>query len=116
MWFGFSGKIWLYNQRVDFRRQIDGLTLLVAEQLQKNPISGQLFVFRNRLGDKIKLLWWDDNGFWLMYKRIEKGRFIFPSLREDIWLLSKEELGWLLSGIDFTKQTILPKTKAKYFY
>ena len=116
MLFGFSEKIWLYRQQIDFRKQIDGLMLLISDCLQKDPISGQLFVFRNRLGDKIKLLWWEDNGFWLFYKRLEKGRFKFPSLDKDVWLLTKKELSWLLSGIDFTKQKKHSRIKAKYFY
>jgi len=56
MWFGFSDKIWLYHQPIDFRKQIDGLVVLVADQLQADPTSGQLFVFRNRSSNKIKLL------------------------------------------------------------
>jgi len=106
MWFGFSGKVWLYRHPVDFRKQIDGLVYLIADELKKDPVSGQLFVFRNRFGSKIKLLWWDQNGFWLMYKRLERGRFRFPF---------KDELGWLLSGIDFTTQKKPCEVTAKNF-
>ena len=116
MWFGFSDKIWLYHQPIDFRKQIDGIAVLVADQLQKDPTSGQLFVFRNRSGNKIKLLWWDNNGFWLIYKRLEKGRFKFPTTSDVAWILSRNELGWLLSGLDITKQKELPTVTAKNFY
>jgi transposase len=115
MLFGFNGKIWLYRQPVDFRKQIDGLVYLIVEDLAKDPTSGQLFVFRNRLSSRIKLLWWDRNGFWLMYKRLEKGRFRFPLSGDTVWLLTKDELGWLLSGLDFTAQKKPCKVIAKNF-
>ena len=116
MWFGFSDKIWLYHQPIDFRKQIDGLVLLVADQLQADPTSGQLFVFRNRSGNKVKLLWWDKNGFWLIYKRLEKGRFKFPSTFDMAWNLSRDELSWLLSGLDITQHKQLPAVTATNFY
>jgi len=116
MLFGFNDKIWFYRKPVDFRKQIDGLVVVVADQLQQDPTSGQLFIFRNRSGNKVKLLWWDRNGFWLFYKRIERGRFRFPVLGEPVWLLSKDQLGWLLSGLDITKQKQLPEVKASSFF
>ncbi len=116
MWFGFTDKIWLYHQPIDFRKQIDGLVLLVADQLQADPTSGHLFIFRNRSGNKIKLLWWDKNGFWLIYKRLERGRFKFPSTVDMAWNLSRDELSWLLSGLDITEHKPLPTVTAKNFY
>lgn len=116
MLFGFNDKIWFYRQPTDFRKQIDGLVLIVADQLRQDPTSGQLFVFRNRSGNKVKLLCWDKNGFWLMYKRLEKGRFCFPSSGEAVWTLSKDQLNWLLSGLDITKQKQLPTVTATNFY
>jgi transposase len=116
MWFGFTEKIWFYRQPVDFRKQIDGLVILVADQLKADPTSGQLFLFRNASSNKVKLLWWDVNGFWLIYKRLEKGKFCFPIAGEDIWVLSKDELNWLLSGLDFTAQKHLPKITATKFF
>ena len=59
---------------------MDGLVILVADHLQMKPTLGQLFLFRNRTANKIKFPWWDNNGFWLFYKRLEKGRFQFPGL------------------------------------
>ena len=116
MLFGFSEKIWFYRQIVDFRKQIDGLVLIAADQLEKDPTSGQLFVFRNRSGNKVKLLWWDRNGFILIYKRLEKGKFRFPNHGEDVWQLSKDQLSWLLSGLDITKQKQFPKVTATKFF
>ena len=116
MLFGFGEKIWFYRHVVDFRRQIDGLMLIVADQLKLDPTSGQLFIFRNRSGNKIKLLWWDRNGFILIYKRLERGKFRFPGFGDDVWQLSKDQLTWLLSGLDITKQKELPKVTATKFF
>ena len=105
MWLPSNASVWLYRTPIDFRKQIDGLVLLVADTLQKNPTSGQLFVFRNRNADKIKMLYWEDNGFWLLYKRFEKSRLKFPPIIEETMELTMPELQWLLSGIDFTRHT-----------
>jgi len=112
----FQAKIWFYQSPVDFRKQIDGLILLIADHLQENPTSGALFIFRNRQADKIKLLWFDQNGFWLAYKRMEKGRFKFPNIIDETLSMTREQLTWLLSGIDFTQQNRLPYVKASHFY
>ncbi len=116
MLLSFNAPIWLYPQSIDFRRQMDGLIILVADHLQMNPASGQLFLFRNRTANKIKLLWWDRNGFWLFYKRLEKGHFQFPLLSEKVIELTRDQLGWLLSGLDCMKQISLPDVQATNFY
>lgn len=116
MQLSFSTPIWLYPAPVDFRKKIDGLAVLIADQLSLTPTSGELFVFRNRLGDKLKCLWYDTNGFWLCYKRLEKGRLKFPSESDSVMELTRDELSWLLSGIDFTKQRALPSVTATHFY
>ncbi|WP_274519968.1 IS66 family insertion sequence element accessory protein TnpB [Halorhodospira sp. M39old] len=64
---------------VDFRKSFDGLSVAVVEALGRDPLSGELFVFRNRGGDKLKALYWDGQGFVLLYKRLERGRFVWPS-------------------------------------
>lgn len=112
----FTNSIWLYPKPIDFRKQIDGLVMLVADQLQLEPTSGQLFLFRNRNANKIKVLYWDRNGFWLCYKRLEKGRLKFPSAADKAMLLTKEQFSWLLSGLDIMKQQLLPEVTATNFY
>jgi transposase len=116
MVFPMSGRIWLYPLPVDFRKQIDGLVILVAAQLQQNPTSGQLFLFRNRSAKKIKILWWDRNGFWLLYKRLEKGRLKFPTSKELVIELTHDQLSWLLTGLDCLSHTPLPTVTATHFY
>lgn len=90
--------------------------MLVSDHLKLNPTSGQLFLFHNRHANKIKVLWWERNGFWLCYKRLEQGRLKFPAHSEQVILLSPEQFNWLLSGLDFTKYELLPEVKATNFY
>jgi transposase len=112
----YSSPIWLYPKPIDFRRQIDGLVMLIANQLMLNPVSGQLFLFRNKHSNKIKMLWWDRNGFCLFYKRLESGKLIFPKINDQIMELTRDQLSWLLSGIDYQKQILLPEVKAINFF
>ena len=116
MWLPSSVSVWLYRQPIDFRKQIDGLALLVADALEQNPTSGQVFVFRNRRGDKVKILFWQENGFWLLYKRNEQGRFIFPALEASTMELTMAQLQWLLSGWDFRAHQPLPQVQAAHFF
>jgi transposase len=116
MWLGFNTSIWLYPKPIDFRKQMDGLVMLIADHLELNPMSGQLFLFRNRHANKIKLLFWDRNGFWLCYKRLEQGRLKFPEISDCAMELSSEQLSWLLSGLDWIKQKLQAEVKASNFY
>lgn len=116
MQLSYTAPLWLYPRPIDFRKQIDGLVLIIASQLSLNPTSKELFIFRNRSGNKIKLLWYDGNGFWLCYKRLEKGRLKFPPITSHTLELSREQLCWLLSGLDFLKLTPLPQVAATKFY
>lgn len=116
MWLPFHAKIWLYRKPIDFRKQIDGIVMLIADNLGEDPTSGQLFVFRNRKADKIRLLYWEDNGFWLLYKRNENSKFIFPAINDSTVKLSLQELQWLLSGLDFTRQQSHKKVVASHFF
>lgn len=93
---------------ISMHRSFDGLSLMVQEVLNENPLSSHLFVFRNKLADKIKLIWWDRNGFIIYYKRLEKGRFKFPKPNQVCLELTELELQLLLDGIDFTRLKRLP--------
>jgi transposase len=116
MFLSFNASIWLYPKPIDFRRQIDGLVMLISDHLQLNPTSGQLFLFRNRQANKIKMLWWERNGFWLCYKRLEKGKLKFPKHDDAVMNLTNDQLSWLLSGLDFAKHALLPEVLARNFY
>lgn len=95
-------KVLMHIPPVDMRKSIDGLSVLVAEVLNENPMSGQLFVFRNKSSNKIKLLYWERDGFWLFYKRLEKSRFKFPKIGDQMQM-TLTQLRWLLDGLDITK-------------
>jgi len=111
-----NSKIWFYPQPVDFRKQIDGLVMLLAGQLNQEPNSGQVFIFRSKRSDRIKLLFWERNGFWLLYKRLEKGRFKFPSITDSQLELTSEQLSWLLSGLNMLEHRLLPSVNVSRFY
>ena len=72
-------RVWLAVGRTDLRKGFDGLSSLVQERLVQDPFSGHLFVFRGRRGDLLKVLWYDGHGLCLFAKRLEKGRFVWPS-------------------------------------
>lgn len=89
---------------VDFRKQHDGLVAIVRNELESDPLDGSVFVFFNRRRDRIKLLIWDRNGFWLFYKRLERGTFEGLRLRDAQRLsLTRAELSMLLDGIELSK-------------
>lgn len=96
-------KIYLAVDPTDMRKAIDGLSMLVAESLELQPQAGSLFIFRNKKADKIKILYWERNGFCLWYKRLERGRFRFPKLEGSHFELTMPQLRWLLDGLDFSK-------------
>lgn len=81
-------------------KSIDGLSLIVAETLELDPFNESWFIFCNRARDKLKILFWDTNGFWLYYRRLEKGTFKWPRPSEDGAIhITKQQLSWLLSGL-----------------
>ncbi len=88
----------------DMRKSINGLSLLVADQLELNPLSGHLFAFCNRKRDMVKILYWDRNGFCLWHKRLEKDRFRWPETAEDVLAVHGYELVWLLDGLNLDQQ------------
>jgi transposase len=94
-------RVWLATGHTDMRRGFDGLALLAQEQLKLDPHSGQLFVFRGRRGGLIKILWHDGQGMCLFSKRLERGRFIWPSASGDAVTITAAQLGYLLEGIDW---------------
>ena len=96
----FTG-IYFYGGVVDFRRSIDGLSALVADAIKQDLYGANLFLFLSRDKRKVKILYWDQTGFAMWYKRLEKDRFIAEKKRPDHTItLKREELEWFLSGID----------------
>ena len=97
-----SARVYLYSDAVDMRKSIDGLAVLVEQHMALNPMQPALFVFCNRSRDKIKLLYWERNGFVLWYKRLEKQRFkwLKPSSSANTAIITGYELNLLLDGLD----------------
>jgi transposase len=101
---GSHTRVFLAAGATDMRKSIDGLSVLVVDVLQRDPLSSHLFVFCNRLRDKIKILYWHNNGFWLFYRRLERQRFWWPNARESLAIeISERELSWLLEGLDISR-------------
>jgi transposase len=99
----YGKKIWLFKKSIDFRRSIDGLSNVIANELKYNP-QENIYLFYNKAKDKIKCLSWHKNGFVLLYKRLEKGRFYFEFNKEQgVAEMSTEEIGWLLAGLEWQK-------------
>ena len=92
--------VYLHQGAVDFRKSINGLASLVEHGLGMDAFADALFVFANWRRDRIKILRWDVNGFWLLHKRLEKDRFIWPQGELGVVTLSVEQLHWLLKGVD----------------
>lgn len=94
-------RVWLAVGHTDMRKGFDGLAVLVQQKLKADPFGGQLFVFRGRRGDLIKLIWHDGQGMCLFAKRLERGRFIWPATAGEAVTISAAQLGYLLEGIDW---------------
>ena len=107
-------KVYLASGPTDLRKSIDGLAVLVKESFELDPFSSCLFVFCNRKKDKLKILYWEHNGFWLLYRRLEKGRFIWPDKgAKKVNTISSRQLRQLLDGLPFERDLGHPKVKAR---
>ena len=95
-----SVRIWMATQATDLRKSFDSLAEMVRQQLQGDPLSGQLFVFRNKRADRVKLLYWDDDGYVIVYKRLEEGVFRFPQAEAAGVEIRAADLQMLLDGVD----------------
>jgi transposase len=91
------------SRPVDFRNGLDGLAGLVQQALRDNPFAGDLFVFRAKRADRVKILAWDGSGLCLFHKRLEKDRFVWPPVQDGVIRLSAAQLGLLLEGLDWSR-------------
>lgn len=111
----FAGAaVYLACGSTDLRKSIDGLAAIVQYSFQLDLFSNSLFVFCNRGGDKLKILVWDHNGFWLYYRRLERGRFQWPTdAHEQDLCVSRRQLPWLLDGLTLTQHLAHPPVTAR---
>ena len=91
-------RVWIATGHTDMRRGFNGLALQVQEALKRDPHDGQIFVFRGRRGDLVKVLWHDGQGLCLFAKRLERGRFLWPSVADGAVTITPAQLGYLLEG------------------
>ena len=96
-------RVYIATGTTDMRKSINGLSILVADQLELDPLSGHLFAFCNRKRDIIKILYWDRNGFCLWQKRLEKHQFQWPETKEGVLNIHGHELSWLLDGLSLNQ-------------
>ena len=101
-----EAQVYVYRDPVDMRKSINGLSVLVESEFDYSPMSGALFVFCNRSRDKVKLLYWERNGFVLWYKRLEKHKFkwLTPVADQETVSISGKQLNQLLDGLDIFQQ------------
>lgn len=97
------GKIWLMVEPVDMRRGIDGLSVLVEQELQRSPCAGSAFVFCNRTGNRLKVLLWDGTGVWLCQRRLHQGRFVWERSGTGGRELTLSQWEWLIAGVDWRR-------------
>ena len=108
-----SVRVHLATAPADMRCAFEGLTARVQYILNEDPFSGHLFVFRNKRGDRVKILFWDRSGFCLWYKRLEKGTFRFPESSGESLEVEAAELALLLEGIDLRGAQRRPRWRRK---
>jgi transposase len=95
-------RVLVATKPVDFRKGMDGLAAYVQEAFKTDPFSGVIYVFRAKRADRVKLLFWDQTGLVLMTKRLEDGRFRWPTVQDGVMRLSPAQLSALLEGLDWS--------------
>ena len=97
-------RIFLRPGHTDMRKAVNGLTALVQERMASDPFNGNVYLFCNRERKLLKAVWWDNTGFWLSQKRLEKNKYPWPQNESEVRELTGEQLQMLLKGIDFFKE------------
>ncbi len=99
----------------DMRKSIDGLAAVVQQQFHLDPFSKSLFLFCGKRRDRIKVLFWEGDGFVLLYKRLENGSFKWPRTKDEVKPISWQQFRWLMEGLEIEqKSVILPAEKAAF--
>jgi len=93
-------EVFLYRSAVDFRKGHRGLSAIVEQEIGHNPFSGRLYIFVNRAKSRIKILFWEKNGFVLYYKALAEEKFLWPESSATLLTINGEQLNWLMDGYD----------------
>jgi transposase len=96
-------QIWVAVAPVDMRRGLDGLSMIVQQSLGHSPCAGSAFIFRNRAGNRLRLLLWDGNGVWLCQRRLHRGSFVWPKVGDAAFEISQAQWQWLVAGVDWQR-------------
>jgi transposase len=96
-------QIWVAVAPVDMRRGLDGLSAIVQQNLGYAPCAGSAFIFRNRSGNRLRLLLWDGNGVWLCQRRLHQGGFVWPRVGDAALTISLAQWQWLIAGVDWQR-------------
>jgi transposase len=102
-------QIWMAVAPVDMRRGLDGLSAIVQQSLGHAPCAGAAFIFRNRAGNRLRLLVWDDNGVWLCQRRLHQGTFVWPKAGDAMFALTQAQWQWLVAGIYWQRLSAQPQ-------
>lgn len=109
--------VYIYNEAIDMRKSINGLSLIVVDGMKLDPQSRSLFIFFNKNQNKIKCILWHYDGFLLLYKRKEKGKFKFPKdISGSHYNVDADLLQWLLKGFDFYRLKQFPELKISQYF
>ena len=111
---GGTDTIYLACGATDMRKAIDGLAGMVEQHFKLDPFSRGMFVFCSKDKSKIKILQWDKNGFWLYYKRLERGRFRWPQNPDEVKEISGREFRWLLDGLSLEQPQAHKAVNARF--
>lgn len=96
-------RVLVSTRPIDFRKGHDGLSAIVSSVLRKDPFTGRVFVFRSRRADRLKLLYWDDTGLVMTYKRLEHASFTWPGIKDGVMALNHAQFEALFSGLDWRR-------------
>lgn len=108
------GQVYIVCGKTDMRKGIDTLAYIVKEQFQLDPFSGKVFLFCGGKQDRFKALYWDGQGFWLLYKRFENGKLSWPNNQNEVKALSEKQVDWLMKGFSITPK--INDAKARIFF
>jgi transposase len=109
-------RVYVAAGAVDFRKAINGLAALIVEQFELTPNDGSVYVFYNRKADRVKCLFWDKNGFVLYQKRLERGRFKLGKASDGSYIITHQQLDWLLAGLDFKLMYEFPELDFTHYF
>ncbi len=106
-------RIYIACGNTDMRKQIDGLAAIVSQSFDLDPFSNAIFLFSGRKKDRIKALLWEGDGFLLMYKRLENGKFQWPKNNEQVREISSQQYRWLIEGLSIDQKKTIQKINDK---